>query len=153
MRPDQLNQAAADFGISQQSAHRMRIRYLLEVMDQWERYIAGGTDDMPPSTTVDCLNEIIRLKNSERRQRRGQKTQEITDEMVESARNYPIEQVVEFNKGVAIAFCHADSRPSLSWNRKNNTAHCFPCGKSFNALDVLIDRDGKDFITAVKELC
>jgi len=153
MRADQINQAAADFGVSQQSAHRMRIRYLLEIMYQWEQYIDGQTNVMPPSTTMDCLDEIIRLKNSESRKRKGVAKNSITDAMVETARNYPIDQIIEFNRGVSLAFCHEDRCPSLLWNRKNNTAHCFPCGRSFNALDVLIERDGKDFITAVKELC
>lgn len=78
---------------------------------------------------------------------------QITDDMIQAAKDTPIETVVRFDRtGKALAFCHADKTPSLSWNRKGNRAHCFPCGRSFNAIDVLIARDGFSFIDAVKEL-
>lgn len=77
----------------------------------------------------------------------------LTDDMIQRAREYPIEQVVEFVKGKATAFCHPDKNPSLHHDRKHNRAHCFPCGKSFSALDVLILRDNLSFNEAVKRLC
>lgn len=153
MRPNQLQQHAAEFGISFQSACRMRIRYLLLIIDQWDAYIEDMQGDMPPSTPLACLTEIISIRNHEHRAKQGKVSRsEITDAMIQQAREYPIELVVEFNRGLALAFCHNDKTPSLTWNRKNNTCRCFPCDKSFNPIDVLMQRDGKSFIEAVKEL-
>lgn len=77
----------------------------------------------------------------------------VTEEMKSRARDYPIEKLVDFSRGVAVAFCHPDKRPSLSHNRKANRAHCFPCGKSFDPIGVLMTRDGKSFTDAVRFLC
>ncbi len=78
---------------------------------------------------------------------------QVTDEMIEYARNYPIEQLVQFDqRGKALAFCHADNHPSLSWHRAKNRATCFPCAKSFNPIDILVERDGYGFRDAVKAL-
>lgn len=149
-----LQTKAAEFGISVESAIKMRIRYLLGLIDRWADYIDEKTNDMPESTSVDALNEIIRLRNFEQSLKQGRNTKSsITDEMIESARNYPIENIIEFRNGKALAWCHADKNPSLTWYKAKNRATCFPCGKSFSALDVLMDRDGKSFINAVRELC
>ncbi len=76
-----------------------------------------------------------------------------TDEMIRQARSYPIDRLIEFNQhGQALAFCHADNHPSLTWHKAKNRATCFPCGKTYNALDVLIQRDGYSFRAAVKQL-
>ena len=154
MNTHTLQKAAEETGISIESAIRIRIRYLLALIEQWADYIDEKTDVMPESTSVDALNEIIRLKGFAHRLKKGIKSKsQITDEMIEAARNYPIENVIEFDRtGKALAFCHADKSPSLSWNRKSNKARCFVCCKSFSALDTLIERDKMSFIDAVKSL-
>ncbi|MDD2367530.1 MAG: CHC2 zinc finger domain-containing protein [Desulfuromonadaceae bacterium] len=77
----------------------------------------------------------------------------ITPEMIESARSYPIEQLIEFDRtGKAIAFCHGDNHPSLSWHKLKNRATCFPCAKSYNGIDILMKRDGCSFQDAVRQL-
>lgn len=152
MRPSDLFKIADEMAISKQSAARMRIRYLLIIIDMWDSYIEGETNIMPPSTTVDALNEIIAIKNHEGRSKKGISLKEITDEMIQTARDYPIDQVIEFNKGVAMAFCHSDKSPSLVLWKKGNAARCFPCGKTFNPIDVLIERDSLTFLEAVKQL-
>jgi CHC2 zinc finger len=66
---------------------------------------------------------------------------------------YPIEQIIQFDQhGQSVAFCHADKRPSLTWYKAKNRATCFPCGKSYNPIDVLIQRDGYSFRDAVMQL-
>ena len=77
----------------------------------------------------------------------------ITAEKIAAARAYPIERVVDFDKrGRALAPCHTDTSPSLSWDRKRNRAHCFCCNKDFSALDYLMEYQGIEFIDAVKQL-
>ena len=151
MRLDQTLTAAANFDISADSAVRMRTRYLQSLLAQWVAYIDEKVNQIPESDVIAIINEMISLRRYHDNKKTNIKPV-ITDEMIEAARNYPIEQVVEFHKGVAIAFCHEDKKPSLTWHRAKNKATCFPCGKSFNALDVLIERDKMQFIDAVKQL-
>jgi len=78
---------------------------------------------------------------------------EITEEMIQRARDYPIEQIIEFDQsGKTLAFCHADNHPSLMWHKARNRCTCFACAKSFNPIDVLIQRDGFSFRDAVRRL-
>lgn len=77
----------------------------------------------------------------------------ITDEDIARAKDYPVDQLITFTKGKALAFCHPDKTPSLSHNRAKNFCHCFVCNKTFNAIDILIYRDNMPFIQAVKSLC
>jgi hypothetical protein len=77
---------------------------------------------------------------------------EITDDMKAAARRYPIDRLIEFNRGLSLAFCHQDKKPSLSHFVKANRATCFPCGKSFDPIGVLIVRDGMSFPAAVRLL-
>ena len=76
----------------------------------------------------------------------------ITDADIERARDYPVNQLIEFTRGKAIAFCHEDRNPSMFYGSRTNTAQCPVCGKSFDAIAVLMDRDGYSFVDAVKSL-
>lgn len=76
----------------------------------------------------------------------------ITDEMIERARAYPIDKLIHFTKGAALAWCHDDKRPSLTWDRKRNKAKCWPCDKSFDSIAVLMERDNLTFRDAVRRL-
>lgn len=77
---------------------------------------------------------------------------DITDDMIGRAKQYPIDQLIKFERGKATAWCHDDKHPSLSHDRKRNRARCFPCDKSFDSIAVLVDRDGMGFKEAVKWL-
>lgn len=89
--------------------------------------------------------EIIRLDMPERKGT-------VTDEMMEFARNSPVEKVVEFVRGKAFAFCHQDKTPSLTFMNKTGRAWCPACNKYYNAVDILVKRDGLSFLQAVKTL-
>lgn len=77
---------------------------------------------------------------------------DITEDMIARAREYPIESLIDFQRGVSYAFCHDDRRPSLSLYRPKNNCRCFVCNKSFNPIDVLMIRDGMSFADAVRSL-
>ena len=83
---------------------------------------------------------------------RKESTDRITDEQIEQARAYPIDKLIEFTRGKALAPCHDDNAPSLSHDRKRNRATCFVCNKSFNPIDYIIMTDGLKFADAVKQL-
>jgi len=78
---------------------------------------------------------------------------DITEADIEKARNYPVDALVEFNSmGRALAWCHSDSEPSLSFWKGHNSCRCFVCGKSFDSIAILMERDKMSFINAVKQL-
>lgn len=78
---------------------------------------------------------------------------QITDAMIESAREYPVEELLEFKRGAALCLWHDDTNPSLSWDKKRNRVHCFACDKDANAIDIIMTQDGCSFPAAVKKLC
>jgi hypothetical protein len=165
MRVKQVTEKAAEFGISVMSAIHIRGRYLahrkseLQILIDWcaeHESEDPGTDYLITDTLIRLLllrdritREEKNLSNYDKPQPKGM----ITDEMIAAAKETPVTNLIEFDRyGKALAFCHDDSKPSLSHNKKSNRAHCFPCGKSFNAIDILMVRDGMTFIDAVKQL-
>ena len=81
------------------------------------------------------------------------KGKDISEADIAKAKDYPITQLIEFDKfGKALAFCHEDTKPSLSYWAKANNCRCFACGESFDPIAVLMKRDGMSFIEAVKKL-
>jgi DNA primase len=76
----------------------------------------------------------------------------ISTEDIEHARSFPINELVDMQGHRCIAFCHDSDSHSMSYNEKTNTLHCFVCHKTFNPIDVLIERDGYSFIDAVRRL-
>ena len=75
----------------------------------------------------------------------------ITEEMIECAREDPIEQLLETGgkKVVRYSF-HDDRHPSTSigWDR----FHCFVCDKTWGPIDLAMERDGLSFVEAVERL-
>lgn len=76
----------------------------------------------------------------------------ITDDMIERARNYPIENLLDIKRGMAncISGTHQDKTPSM--DARNNFCHCYACGWGGDGIDVYMKLNGSDFITAVKAL-
>lgn len=139
-------------GIPYRVALENRCREILVEIGKWEEYLDEQINDIPYSTFQGCFDEIIALKNSLKKAR-PQDKDSITEEMKETAKGYPVDRLIEFQNGVALCFNHKEKTPSLHYYPKNNRAHCFGgCDKSFDAIDILIIRDGFTFKEAVKEL-
>jgi len=77
----------------------------------------------------------------------------INDDMIAQAKDYPVEQLVEFARGKAKAWCHPDKNPSMYHANRTNRVNCPVCDKSFGPIDVCIERDGMTFVDAVRYLC
>jgi len=75
---------------------------------------------------------------------------EITDDMIQRAKEFPIIELIKNRRGMALCFNHPDKRPSLSL--KNNYAYCFGCGYSADSIKLYMDLNNVDFKTAVKAL-
>lgn len=75
----------------------------------------------------------------------------ITQAMIDKAREYPVERLIEVNRqGFTKCFNHNDKKPSAYC--KKNFVHCFVCQKSWDTIQILIDRDGLTFRQAVLHL-
>lgn len=75
----------------------------------------------------------------------------ITETMVQRAKEYPIEKLLEVNRsGFTKCFNHNDSKPSAYC--KKNFLYCFVCNKSWDSIAILTERDGYRFKEAVIRL-
>ena len=149
MKVYQIKQAANEFEIKPKAALEMRDRYLREELNKWPDYIEGLVNEMPALSVDEILEE---LEANKKAATEVTYKDSITEEMIAQARDYPVEALIDFSKGKALAWCHEDHSPSLSHWKAGNRATCFPCGRQFNAIDILVERDGYTFIGAVKEL-
>lgn len=102
----------------------------------------------------DLLIEKCRLfKEAHYMKTKMDKIQTITDDMIDQARRYPVDRLVEFKRGKATAWCHEDRNPSLYHGTRTNTAVCPVCDLKFGPIDILTKRDGMSFKNAVRSLC
>jgi hypothetical protein len=162
-----LRKAAAEMGTPYKQAAWYRMRFLRERIKEMAEQIAWFYECYQQATcpvsaaissscATDLLDELVKAAKELRYLAlmiNGAKHREqITDEQVEAARNYPIDKLVHFERGFALAPCHEDSKPSLHHNKGRNRAHCFVCNRSFNALDYLMEFEGLKFVDAVKQL-
>ena len=139
---------AKEFKINKLAAARVRARYLFE----WIEMFLESETELGNELTKQALEEIEYLYRNAYHEHKPTKDT-ITEYEIQKAKQYPINQLIEFDRqGKAIAWCHNDKRPSLMWNKKNNTAKCYPCGKTFDAIEVLRERDGIKFLDAVRRL-
>jgi hypothetical protein len=142
--------------VSRAEAADMRIRRLRALVASYDALTAQK--ELSPMSLAaigiwknDCREEIDYLK-AKRQLTKAQQEGRITDEMISIAKSYPITSLIDFNKGVALAWCHADKNPSLTYWAKANRAKCWACNKSFSSIDVMMELHGMSFVDAVKFL-
>lgn len=74
----------------------------------------------------------------------------VTSEMVERAREFPIERILEVKNGMAKCISHDDNNPSM--NCRKNFVYCHSCGYHGDAIDVFMQVNGVGFTEAVKRM-
>lgn len=76
----------------------------------------------------------------------------ITDEDIEAAKAYPIEELIEgVDRNTAICPFHQEKTPSL--HIKNNKAYCYgSCKKTWDTVSFLMQKEGISFVEAVRRL-
>lgn len=143
-------QKAREFNINKLAAARMRARFVLESIDV---YIEDGSSLCLYWAKEELYDLIDLLANS------GFTVSDIlstannvTDDMIEHAKAYPVDRLIEFTRGKAKAFCHEDANPSLIYLDKKGIAWCPVCNVYYRSIDVLIKRDGYLFVDAVRYL-
>jgi hypothetical protein len=152
--PYAIKKICGEMDFSYKSAVKHRLMYLCQRLWYWGRWFeydkAWEKLDMPYSTVPDIIVEMRRLIASlERKEKKG----DITEDQVEYARNYPIDKLLEFKHGKTICPFHEDTKPSMFHATRTNHANCPVCNKSWDAIEILIQRDNLNFIKAVETLC
>jgi len=75
----------------------------------------------------------------------------ITQQMIDRAKEYPIEQIIEVNKrGFALCPNHEDHHPSLDC--RNGFCYCYSCHWSGDVISLYMKLHNVDFKEAVKYL-
>lgn len=145
---------AIEFGIDFKLALFSRKRSLMSWIKTTEA--AFPNLDWQPIELHYLLGDVKRakkeLKTIEKKLTRKDDTNAITPELIERARQYPVEQLVEFVQGKAYAFCHEDKNPSATMMKGGNKLRCWPCNKNFDPIDILTLRDKFSFAEAVRRL-
>lgn len=76
-----------------------------------------------------------------------------SSENLEKAKSYPIEQLIDFNKGgFAKCLWHNEKSGSLKWYPKRNKAHCFAGCGDFDSIDAYQKINNVDLTAAIKAL-
>jgi hypothetical protein len=152
---------AEGFGLGKQYAINARRRFLTENLEELDDAIESfgdyegnlASEHFALVQFSDLGIELAKTKGELGRLKNITVTKpDITEDMIETARRHPITSLIEFKRGKAVAFCHADRNPSMFHATRLNLAICPVCDKKFNPIDVLIERDGYSFKSAVKEL-
>jgi excinuclease UvrABC ATPase subunit len=116
--------------------------------DSYSRMYVGSRIVEKVESILELQNNIIHLRTPGRKNGKGRI---ITDDMIERAREYPFDQLVEVTRNkMAVCPFHGDKDPSFSI--KNNYGWCFGCQWHGNAIDFVMERDGLKFADAVRRL-
>ena len=146
---DAVFRKARELGIDRIAAVRMRVRYLLQEIEICEK--APYDYDVMNMIIQDDLDEIFYLFGKIKRTEVY--TESITDEDIERAKEHPIENLIELDsRGKAIAWCHDDKNASMTLWKGKNKVRCWACSRTYDPIDILVERDGLSFIEAVKRL-
>jgi len=69
------------------------------------------------------------------------------------AKDYPMDNLIKFDRNFACCPWHNEKSPSLKYYPKSNSAYCFgACGKTYDSIDAYQLVHGVGFLDAVKEL-
>lgn len=155
-------QTAKDFGVDVEWAISRRKEYLnqriVELKDEQRSVLQAfsGNNELNRFLLLDSMRFIdkeIKRYESELKFKNSRNGNRITQNDIERAKQYPIEnllQNIRNNKINCISGSHADKHPSM--DVKNNFAYCYSCGFHGDAIGVYMKINSVDFITAVKAL-
>jgi hypothetical protein len=107
------------------------------------------------SRIVENLKNILELQNNiihpKVLGRKSGKGRMITDDMIEAARQFPFDQLLEVNRNrMAVCPFHGDKDPSFSI--KNNYGWCFGCQWKGDTIQFVMEKEGLRFADAVRRL-
>jgi hypothetical protein len=118
---------------------------IYEVCDQTEMMILIG------EKIQDNLTKLCKLQGKVIALRKP-KTNGITDEMIQNAKEYPFTDLYQFRFNSCVCPFHADKNPSMKLYKNTNTVHCFSCSKSWDTIAFIQELEGLSFHEAVRRL-
>jgi DNA primase len=71
--------------------------------------------------------------------------------MIEHAKNYPMENIIEFDRGWACCLWHDDHKPSAKL-LPDNKIRCYVCNENHDAIDAYQKVHGVEFLEAVRKM-
>lgn len=145
--PHHIRKAAKDMGIAYSEAVNARCRFLADRIADFLDY----GDPVSVALAWKDIDEVVALKKTLAR-KIIPINDRITDEMIEAARQVPVDSLVEFSHGKARCFNHEDNNPSAFHATRTNTVGCPVCCKHWDSIGVLMTRDGYTFQDAVRRL-
>ena len=159
-RFDQIAEMAATFNISVKQALAMRhnfidskIKELQTDCDLEASYLADCGDELEFRFYLESmaakLKQISKLERSRPIKSSGD---DVTDDDIQEARKYPIGKLVEFKRGKIACPFHDDKNPSAFHGTRTNTLVCPVCAKTWDSISILQQRDGYQFLDAVRQL-
>ena len=77
----------------------------------------------------------------------------VTPQQVAKAKEFPIDQLIDFTQHVACCIFHTEDTPSMHYYSKDNHVHCFGCNKGGDAIDVYMELNNTNFLDSVRILC
>ena len=88
-----------------------------------------------------------------RRQPKTENSNTITDEDIQKAKEYPLENLLpeEVKRGMTLCPLHNEKSPSFQV-KKNNTFVCYGCGEHGDSIDLYMKMNNAKFLEAVKAL-
>ncbi len=154
MRLRVIEEAAESMGVSVSHAVLKRQSYLWTEMNFWLDVDVGPTtwDVLCSPIFFKILDEMIQLRKDIFWRDKPRSKNDVTPEMKDRAKAHPVTNLIQFNKGKALAFCHSDKTPSMTYYAKMNRASCFVCNKTFDPIDILMIRDGMKYHDAIRAL-
>jgi len=138
-----------------------RRKYLDHVISEYREYgkrVGLGTEFVC-KVMVDIVREEIKALDKDFKSylsfSKIRKFEDITDEMIQEARDYPVNSLINFGNGNArcINPDHTDNKPSMYLSSKINKATCGSCNWRGDAIDIVMILDGITFRNAVRKLC
>lgn len=149
-----IEQSAEEMGVTLNYAIGARRAFLWKELDFWLDVETDVTtwDVLCKPMVWKVIDDLTKLQVDVFWKNKPQSRNEVTPEMKQRAKAHPVTNLIQFEKGKALAFCHTDKTPSLTYYAKKNLATCFVCNKRFDPIDVLMLRDGYTFHDAIRAL-
>lgn len=164
MTKRKIIETADFFGVDRIYAMEMRLKYLSGVREALDSVMGEDFIALATGSFNRVTKRFIELSMD-----RGEKTRgkidreiktltiktvegEITDDMIEAAREYPVENLVDLRRDRCVAFCHDSDSDSMVRSRNGNILWCNVCNRAFDPIGVLMERDAVSFRDAVKQL-
>jgi len=160
---ESIKARAQEMGIPLKWALAQRRQYLTDRIEENEAGIAEAIRELSGSDELELRLIMNRIERAERSIRHAHfalgrlkpnagKGNGVDDTEIERAKAYPIEALLpnQVRHGMTLCPFHEDHSPSMS--TKNNRAHCFSCNKSWDAIALVMELKGFQFVEAVKYL-